>query len=66
MPGADSEKIRKKLFKIFKSIGSSLTVECNKCNMIVTDFLDVSFDLKSGTYYPYRKPNNKQWSTVYK
>ena len=49
MPGADSEKIRKKLFKIFKSIGSSLTVECNKCNMIVTDFLDVSFDLKSGT-----------------
>ena len=60
MPGADSEKIRKKLFKIFKSIGSSLTVECNKCNMIVTDSLDVSFDLKSGTYYPYRKPNNKQ------
>ena len=30
-----------------------------KCNSIVTDFLDVTFDLKSATYYPYRKPNNE-------
>ena len=53
--GPDSEKIKKKLFKIFKSNGLSITVECN---LIVTDFLDVTFDLKSATYYPYRKPNN--------
>ena len=63
MSGPDSEKISKKLFKIFKSIGSSITVECN---IIVTDVLDVTFDLKSGTYYPCRKPINRQWFTVYK
>ena len=54
--GPDSEKIKKKLFKIFKSNGLSITVECN---LIVTDFLDVTLDLKSVTYCPYRKPNNK-------
>ena len=42
----DSEKVKKKLFKIFKSNGLSITVECN---LIVTDFLDVIFDLKSAT-----------------
>ena len=46
--GLNSEKIKKKLFKIFKSNGLRTTVECN---LIVTDFLDVTFDLKPGTYY---------------
>ena len=41
--GPDSEKIKKKLVKIFKCNGLSITVECN---LIVTDFLDVTFDLK--------------------
>ena len=54
--GPDSERIKKKIIKIFKSNGLNITVECN---LIVTDFLDVTFDLKSGTYYPYRKPNNE-------
>ena len=54
--GPDSEKIKKKLFKIFKSNGIYITVESN---LTVTDFLDVTFDLKSATYYPYRKPNNE-------
>ena len=54
--GPYSERIKKKIIKIFKSNGSNITVECN---LIVTDFLDVTFDLKSGTYYPYRKPNNE-------
>ena len=44
--GPDSEKIKKKLFKIFKSNGLSITVESN---LIVTYFLDVTFDLKSAT-----------------
>ena len=39
--GPDSEKIKKKIFKIFKSNGLSITLECN---LIVTDFLDVTFD----------------------
>ena len=54
--GPDSEKIKKKIFKIFKSNGLSITVEYN---LIVKEFLDVTFDLKSATYYPYRKPNNE-------
>ena len=52
----DSEKINKKLFKIFKSNGLSIAVECN---LVVTDFLDITFDLKSVNYYPYRKPSNE-------
>ena len=54
--GPDPDKIKKKLFNIFKSNGLSTTVECN---LIRTDFLDVTFYLKSATYYPYRKQNNK-------
>ena len=54
--GPDSEKITKKLFKIFKSNGLSITVECN---LTVTDFLDVTFGLKSANHCPYRKPNNE-------
>ena len=40
--GPDSEKIKTKLFKIFKSNGLSIAVELN---LIVTDYLDVTFDL---------------------
>ena len=36
------------LYKITKKL--SITVECN---LIVTDFLDVTFDLKSATFYPH-------------
>ena len=45
----------KKMCKIFKENRLNITVECN---LAITDFLDVTFDLKSGTYYPYRKQNN--------
>ena len=54
--GPNSEKIKKKLFEICKSNGLSITVECN---VIVTDLLDVPFDIKSATYCPYRKPSNE-------
>ena len=30
-----------------------------ECNLAISDFLDVTFDLKSGTYYHYTKQNNK-------
>ena len=49
-----SDKIKKKIITTFKSNGLSITGEYN---LIVTDFLDVTFDLKSATYYLYRKPN---------
>ena len=54
--GPDSEKIKKKICKTFKENRLNITVACN---LAITYFLDVTFDLKSGTYYAYRKPKNK-------
>ena len=54
--GPDPEKVKKKLFKIFKNSRLSIAVECN---FIVTEFLDATFDLRSAAYYPYRKLNNE-------
>ena len=56
LSGLESEKIKKKLCKIFKKHGFNIAVECN---LRITDFLDVTFDLRTGKYYPYRKVNNK-------
>ena len=39
---------------MFKENRLNITVECN---LAIIDFLDNTFDLKSGTYYPYRKQN---------
>ena len=52
----EPEKVKKKLCKIFKQSGLSSTVECN---LQITDFLDVTFDLRTDKYYPYRKVNNQ-------
>ena len=54
--GPDSKKIKKKMCKIFKQNGLIITVECN---LAITDFLNVTFVLKSATYYPCKKLNNK-------
>ena len=43
---------KKEMSKIFKENGLNIPVECN---LVITDILDVLFDLKSATYYPYRK-----------
>ena len=54
--GPQADKARKKLCEIFKSCGLRVTVEILlKC----TDFLDVTFDLPSGKFWPYRKPNDE-------
>ena len=55
LSGLESEKIKKKLCKIFKKHGFNIAVECN---LRITDFLDVTFDLRTGKYYPYRKVND--------
>ena len=40
---------------MFQDNGLQITIETNlKC----TDFLDVTFDLTTGKYYPFRKPND--------
>ena len=56
LSGPESEKVKKEVCKIFKQSGLSITVECN---LQITDFLDVTFDLRTDKYYPYRKDNNQ-------
>ena len=54
--GHKSEKVKKKLCKLFKQSGLSITVELN---LQITDFLDITFDLRTHKYYPYRKNNHQ-------
>ena len=54
--GPQADKARKDLIRIFKDEKLQVTVETN---LTATDFLDVTFDLASSKYFPYRKPNNE-------
>ena len=42
--------------KLFGDYGLKITTEAG---LVETDFLDVVFNLASGTFRPFRKPNNK-------
>ena len=53
--GPDLEKIKKKICRIFKDNGFNITIETN---LHITENLDVTFNLKTGKYYSYRKQNN--------
>ena len=44
----------KDLISLFKDEGLSITIDTN---LIETDFLDVSFNLNTGKYFPFNKPN---------
>ena len=48
-------KIRKELIKIFQTHDLKLEIKCNLKNV---DYSDITFDLNTGSYRPYRKPNN--------
>ena len=50
------DKIKKKIIKIFQQHNLKITTEAN---LIQTDFLDVTFNLDTGKYWPYRKPENQ-------
>ena len=54
--GPKMDKIRKDMHKIFKDMGLKITVITNKTTV---DFLDVTLDLKSNIYKPYKKTNNQ-------
>ena len=49
------DRTRKNLIKIFHECGLSLVC---KINLTSVYYLDVRFDMKQGTYTPYRKPNS--------
>ena len=46
---------KKKIIKIFKDCGLSITVTTNITSV---DFLDLTINLKTEFYQPLRKPNN--------
>ena len=48
------DKMRKSIIALFKE-GLSITIDTN---LIETDFLDVTFNLATGKFFPFRKPNN--------
>ena len=54
--GPETDRIRKKIEKLFKDYNLHITTELG---LIQTEFLDVTFNLKSGKYWPYRKPNDQ-------
>ena len=56
--GPELEKIKKKICKIFKDNGLNITIETN---LHITEYLDVTFNLKTVKYHPYRKQNNLQY-----
>ena len=53
--GPATERARKDLFKIFNRRDFKITASTN---LLVTDFLDVTFNLTQSKYYPYRKDNS--------
>ena len=50
-----ADKTRKELHKIFGQFGLKITAASN---LHVVNFLDVTFDLSTGKYKPYRRPND--------
>ena len=54
-PGPKTDRIRKKIEDLFKDHNLHITAELE---LIQIDFLNATFNLKTGKYWPYRKPND--------
>ena len=52
----DWKKIRKNIIAVFKNEKLSITIENN---LFETDFFTVTFNLVTGKFYPFKKPNNQ-------
>ena len=53
--GQQRDRIRKRIIETFKSFGFKIEI---MTNLPEVHFLDATFDLRTNTYRPYRKPNN--------
>ena len=54
--GTQLEKMKKKLQRLFKEYDLEITAEIN---LKIVNYLDVTFNLKDGTFRPYHKPDDK-------
>ena len=52
--GQEAERVKKKLFAMYKSEGLKITAEAN---LKTIQFLDVTFNLTDGSFKPFIKPN---------
>ena len=52
--GRQADQYRKTVTKIMKDNGLKVVV---KCNLKIVDYLDITFNLSTGTYKPFKKPN---------
>lgn len=54
--GSKADRIRKALIKIVHTCGLKITVQTN---LKTVNFLDVTLNMNTSEYQPYRKPNNE-------
>ena len=52
--GPEAKKLKKQFQKLFKE--KDLDIQCN---LKITNYLDITLNLKNGSYRPYRKPNEE-------
>ena len=55
LPAKQIDRMRKDIIRLFQSFGLKIEISCNLHHV---DFLDVSLDLRTGKYSPFRKPND--------
>ena len=55
LSGPQTEKMRKDITKLFQSYGLRIEITCN---LHQANFLDVTLNLQTGKFSPYRKPND--------
>ena len=56
LPPRQQEKLKQKIIKIFKEQDLGITIDVNLKRV---NFLDITLDLETGIYQPYRKPGDK-------
>ena len=52
----NTDKIRQKIIHVFKDNGFSIDIVTN---LVEVNFLGVEFNLRNGSYQPYKKPNDE-------
>ena len=53
--GPKIDRLREDIISLFKDEGLSITIDMD---LIKTNFLDVFFNLNTGRYFPFKKPNS--------
>ena len=56
LDGQETDKVRKNVIRVFKDIGFNLEIETY---LKEAGFLDLSLNLWNGTYWPYKKTNDR-------